>query len=364
MNTLHVHYAGSPALDAIVGRLRLVLLAALVAGALLPGGGARRAIAGEDAAASHPPRAYVTGVQHAWQTWNNCGPATLTMSLSYWGWWGDQALAAKTLKPVPDDKNVSPSEMVDFVRREVPDVEAVYRHAGDLHLVKRLVAAGFPVILETGFTPPGYNWMGHYRLVVGYDDDEAAFLTYDSYQGINIVVPYDEADEVWRHFNRVYVVTYWADREEEVSALLGDDWDVDANAQRALQAARAEVEAAPDDAFAWFNLGTSHALNAEYEEAAAAYDEAFRIGLPWRMLWYQFGPFEAYLNTGRLDDVIRAVNRVFRYTSHVEEAHYYRGLVHLAREEREAAAAMFRTALEHNPNFERAQLALEELLDG
>ena len=38
--------------------------------------------------------------------------------------------------------------------------------------------------------------------------------------------------------------------------------------------------------------------------AASAFDEARRIGLPYRMLWYQFGPFEAYLRVGRYQDVI------------------------------------------------------------
>ena len=44
--------------------------------------------------------------------------------------------------------------------------------------------------------------------------------------------------------------------------------------------------------------------SAAIEEAAAAFDQARQIGLPWRMLWYQFGPFEAYYETGRYDEVI------------------------------------------------------------
>ena len=32
-----------------------------------------------------PPTVQLTGLTHVWQTWNNCGPATLAMNLSYFG---------------------------------------------------------------------------------------------------------------------------------------------------------------------------------------------------------------------------------------------------------------------------------------
>ena len=32
-----------------------------------------------------PQKINLTGFQHEYQTWNNCGPATLGMALSFWG---------------------------------------------------------------------------------------------------------------------------------------------------------------------------------------------------------------------------------------------------------------------------------------
>ena len=32
-----------------------------------------------------PATASLSGIRHAWQTWNNCGPATLSMQMSYFG---------------------------------------------------------------------------------------------------------------------------------------------------------------------------------------------------------------------------------------------------------------------------------------
>ncbi|MCZ7544835.1 MAG: C39 family peptidase [Anaerolineae bacterium] len=314
-------------------------------------------------ASSHttPPTAHLMGVAHTYQTWNNCGPATLTMALSYWGWPGDQGLVAESLRPNPEDKNVSPSEMTAFVNGEFADLRAVHRYAGSLKLVKGLVAAGFPVIIETGFIPEGEDWMGHYRLVVGYDDAEAALFTFDSYQGAGVPLAYDDADALWQHFNRAYVVVYPAAQEADVAHHLGDDWEADHNAQRALAAAQSEVEADPGNPFAWFNLGTSYTYSGQYAEAAAAYDEAFAIGLPWRMLWYQFGPFEAYLNTDRLDDVVALARRNHGNTQEVEETYYYWGLALQRQGERDEAGAKFEQAIAANRYFDPAHQALQAL---
>ena len=66
--------------------------------------------------------------------------------------------------------------------------------------------------------------------------------------------------------------------------------------------------------FAWFNKGSNHNVLGEYTEAAFAYDFAFTLYRelpvalrPWRMMWYQSGPYEAYYQTGRYEDVIGLV---------------------------------------------------------
>jgi hypothetical protein len=58
-----------------------------------------------------PARFVLNDVQHEHQGWNNCGPVTLGMALSYWGCSDGQYDIAPVLKPDPEDKNVSPWEM-------------------------------------------------------------------------------------------------------------------------------------------------------------------------------------------------------------------------------------------------------------
>ncbi len=302
------------------------------------------------------------------QTWNNCGPATLTMLLNFWGWGGSQKTAAATLKPDAEDKNVSPDQMVAFVNDEIAGLQAVVRYGGTLELLKRLLVAGFPVIIETGFEPDGEEWMGHYRLLVGYSDLEASFYVYDSFLGDGEnhqgrVEDYESIDTFWQHFNRIYLVIYRPDQEAQLADILGESWDVEANARRALQTAQREAQMDPGNPFAWFNLGTSFVLLGDYEKAATAYDQARYIGLPWRMLWYQFGPYEAYLNTDppRLEDVEALAKASLSTTQYVEETYYYLGMVHMMRGEDEEAASQFHTALRHNRNFTPAATALAQV---
>ena len=82
----------------------------------------------------------LTGVTHEYQQMNNCGPATLSMALSYWGWSGDQRDTRAVLRPnfsSFDDKNVSPYEMAEFVEEQT-EFRAFVRIGGEIDTIKRL----------------------------------------------------------------------------------------------------------------------------------------------------------------------------------------------------------------------------------
>lgn len=312
------------------------------------------------------PSARLYGFEHTYQTWNNCGPATLTMGLSYYGWTEDQAVAAAFLKPDAEDKNVTPNQMVQFVN-ESTGVRALVREGGDLDMIRRLILEGFPVIVETGYMPEGYDWMGHYRLVIAYDDQLRELYVYDSFLGHGdlqgLPVNFDQFDETWQHFNRTYIVIYDPAREAELRQVLGDHADPTLNFQHALEVARQEATANPDNPFAWFNMGTSYVGLDMYAEAAQAYDQARNAGsgLPWRMLWYQFGPFEAYYEVGRYDDVLALVQANLGTTPYVEETYYWTGMVYMQKGQYAPARNQFNLTLQHNRNYTLAREALDEL---
>lgn len=290
-----------------------------------------------------------------YQTWNNCGPATVSMALGPVGIVVDQAAAAKDLKPDPDDKNVGPAELAAFARAR--GAGAAARVNGDLDRLRALVAAGWPVIAETWFVPEPGDEMGHYRLVTGYDRAADVILAADAYAGPALRIPAAEFDAVWRVFNRTYVVVFPPEAEAAVAAVLGPDADDAAMYARAAATARVETEAV-GDAFAWFNLGSSLVGAGQPVEAAAAFDRARAIGLPWRMLWYQHGPFEAYAAAGRWDDVAALAGANLANAPNLEESLYWRGRARAAAGDADGAAADWRQALELRPGFPEAGAAL------
>jgi tetratricopeptide (TPR) repeat protein len=242
--------------------------------------------------------------------------------------------------------------MVQFVN-EQSDLRAITRMGGDLTLLKSLIAAQFPVIIETGYMPEGYDWIGHYQTVVAYDDLQDMIYLYDSFlgdgtSGEGLAESYADLDRNWQHFNRTFIVIYDPNRESEIRAILGERADPVRAAEIALDAAQAEALANRRDVFAWFNMGTSLTRLGRYDEAAAAFDKARSEGaLPWRMIWYQFGPFEAYFNTQRYDDVLALVNiNLTNGAQYVEETHYWHGRVLEARGDLAGARQAFNQALQ------------------
>jgi tetratricopeptide (TPR) repeat protein len=321
------------------------------------------------------------------------------MALNYWGWSGNRDDVAKVIKPgVNDPKldfiqrgrtdlNVMPYEMVDFVNDET-EYRSLSRYGGTIDLLKRLIAGGYPIIIEKGYyqrdTAGAHTWMGHYAFVTGYDDAQKTFIWQDVYVplelcegdtkkvGGNRQVSYDEFITGWRAFNYLFVVVYPSDKEGDVTRLLGD-WNDSARAnQNALNLAEQDIQSVEgiDLYFAWFNKGTSHVQLLQYGEAASAYDLAFSVYptipedvRPWRMLWYQTGPYWAYFYSGRYQDVISLADLTLSTPSTgptLEESLYWRGLAEFALGDSVNAFADMREAVRLNPNFTAGLQKLQE----
>jgi tetratricopeptide (TPR) repeat protein len=308
----------------------------------------------------------LTGFNHQWQTWNNCGPATLSMQMSYFGSQLDQAAIGSHLRTNPDDKNVSPDELLRFAQNHGYEAHILVNGSADQ--LKLLLSNGIPVLIETWLEDEPDDGMGHYRLLTGYDDAAGHWIAYDSYvshdllnpdgEYAGIAFPYGEMDALWRVFNRTYLVLYPQPQSALISSILGDQLDAEVMVQHSLDSALAATQANPQDPFGWFNLGSSLVLQERYREAAAAYDQARQLGLPWRMLWYQFGPFEAYFNIGRHQEVIALADATIATTQSVEELYYWKGRSLHALDNNIEAQRMLQKALELNSKYTLAAQAM------
>jgi len=316
-----------------------------------------------------PPLAQLSGYKFVQQGWNECGPANLTQALHFLGWAGTLEQVVKSLKGSREDRNVSPWEMVNFVddtlnRDQGIPVRALMRVGGSFDLIKRLVANRFAVVLEKGYVLAEEGWMGHYLTIQGYDDSKAQFHTLDTYLG-DRWEDYDKLDERWQQFNRTFVVLYPEERERELSILLGPFGDTAYSVTTALVTARQEASSRPDNQYAWFNLGTNYTLLKDYANAVKAYNKSQSLGgWQFRMLWYQFGPYEAYYMTGDYANVISLADVTLKTSPYLEESDYWRGMAMAATGQKDEAIASFKRALSLRSSYKEAADALQQVQDG
>lgn len=323
-----------------------------------------------------PARYYLPNrIQREAQGWNNCGPANLVQGLRVLGYETKQREVAAWLKPNSNDANVSPWQMAAYTNQFTP-MRAIVRVNGTLDLMKRLIYNGFGVIIETGLYDERNQWLGHYVTLVGWDDigdpNRGGFLygldtlKDNGPDGRGVREYYANLDTLWKHFNRVYIVIYRPEQEGRLRELLGEAFDERVNAEQALVRALQETKLNPNDQFAWFNVGTSYVLLGAYQQAALAYDLARSRGggWPWRMLWYQFGPFKAYYMIGDYQTVIDLASSVIQRTQHVEETYYYRGLAYAALGKMNLAIVDMQRAVRDNANLQAAAEALTRLQAG
>ncbi len=387
--------AQQAAIDAIVSATMEAHGLAQTAGATPSSASTLDNPSGPPTATSTPLPAMVNlpGVKYVNQMdrWNYCAPANLTMALNFWGWKGNRDDVAKVVKPgVNDpslnfidrgktDKNVMPYELVDFVNNDT-EYKALYRYGGDIPLFKILLANGFPVIAEKGIyesdTTGRDSWMGHYQFVTGYDDATQTFLVQATYlKGPNYRVSYRDFVDGWRAFDRVWLIVYPADREEEVMQLLGSYTDPKWAAQHSLDLVTEDIGSlnGTQQFFAWFSKGTSLVQLQQYVDAANAYDKAFQIYAtlppdystrPWRMMWYQTGPYWAYYYSGRYQDVINLANITLDPSllgvNTLEESLYWRGLAEYAIGKTSQAIADVQRSVYYNKNFAAGLAQLQQ----
>ena len=323
---------------------------------------------------------------------NNCGPATLSMYLSFYDWGKDQIAAGGVLRPNDVDVNVMPYELADFVNQHT-ELRALWRYGGDLQTIRVLLNSGFPLMIEKSFEPYSLRnegWMGHYNLVVGYDDEEQSLTVQDSYfmsyppwggeipvetwnTFIGFDFSYKELEQAWRAFNNVFIVVYPPERENEVLNALGPLASEEEACRIAYDHATQETSSHTDvreKFFAWFNAGTSLVCLQDYANAAIAFDTAFGLypdielnSRPYRILWYETGVYDAYYYTSRYQDVINLANQTLGDMAEpvLEESYYWRALSYDALSDTTRAIADLRTSLEYHPGFAPSMTKLEEL---
>ncbi len=301
------------------------------------------------------------------QDWNNCGPATLALAMRYWKWEGDQFSISRVVKPSTNDKNVNMEELAGFVNQSAKGLQAEIRVGGDLSVLKRFLAAGYPVVIETGFTMekpawPGDDlWVGHFLLLTGFEEVSQFFTAQDTLRGPDQVISYDDLLKDWAAFNHVYLVIFPTSDLTKVQGLFGADWDWETNAQNTIARLDGTMKENPNNAFTWFSAGSNLMELQRFEQADTAFDKARELGLPQRMLRYQFGPLAAAYALGDHAELQRLADYALKITPESEEALFWKGRAFLMVGNAPAAVTLFEKALQINPGYRQAIEALREI---
>lgn len=295
---------------------------------------------------------------HSYQTFNNCGPASTSMLLSYYGINKSQKEVGDILRPYQiasgdnDDKSVTLQEIADYA--ESLGFVAYHRPGGNLGLLKLLLANDIPVLTRTYLHD--YDDIGHYRIVRGFNDRTQQLLQDDSFQGPNKFYSYDNFLTLWQPFNFEYLVIVPKEQSDIVEEILGENADETVAWRNALKMA----EAGSDD-FSLFNQAIAHYYLGNYQQTIDLFERSIG-GLPSRTLWYQIEPILAYQKVGDYDTALAIISNILDNGNRAfAELYQIRGEIYLDQGDKELAKKEFETALQYKYNFTPAKEALDKI---
>ena len=294
---------------------------------------------------------------HIFQTFNNCGPAALSMALRFYGINVSQAELGNALRPyqVPegdnDDKSVTLEELAE--KSKGYGFIPYHRPMGNPEIVKQFIVNDMPVIART-LTKPSED-IGHYRVVKGYDETAGTFIQDDSLQNKNLEYTYGDFNEIWKKFNYEYLVLVPSDKKETADAILGENAKAKTAWQNAVENSEFELSSNPNDIYARFNLSVALYNIGDYKRSAYEFEQVENL-LPFRTLWYQIEPILAYYELGNYDRVFEITDRVLNnYNRAFSELYILRGEIYKEQGNITAARNEFEKAVFYNSSLKEAK---------
>ncbi len=293
---------------------------------------------------------------HIYQTFNNCGPAALSMALSYFDIKVSQQVLGQALRPYQnakgdnDDKSTTLQELA--AEAEKYNLIAYHRPNGDVALLKKFITYDMPVITRTWLKLN--DDIGHYRVVKGYDDATRVVIQDDSLQGKNLEYSYEEFDSLWGKFGNEYLVLVPKDKKDIAEAILGENLDSKVSWEIAVSNYKKKVELNPADVSLRLNLSVALFNVGDYEGSVKEFEQV-EAKLPFRALWYQIEPIQAYFELKKYDRVLFLTDKILdNQNKAFSELYLLRGQVFLKQGQMDLAEQEFEKAVFYNNNMEAA----------
>ena len=313
-----------------------------------------------------PPPAFhrIDGVGWTAQTWNNCGPANLAIVMNFWGRDIDQADIKAVIRPHDKDPHAAIDDLAAFARDAGLNASVYWN--SDLESLKAHVAAGRPVIAPAWHIDANGEEMGHYRTVYGYSDEERIVFIRDTLDGPDYALTYADFDFLWGVYNRPLILITPPSPAEAAAPAPADSPAAPVHPPNTpspphhVDRAPGSPPPAPDslnitparaEALSLFAEGMARSDKGEHAEAAAIFERAAELGLPWRIWWYFPRGLASYAAAGmneRLLAVVRAALTPYPYS---EELHYWAARAQDSAGDIQGAAASLTTSLSLKPGW-------------
>ena len=300
---------------------------------------------------------------HVFQSFNNCGPAALSMALKFYAVNVSQEELGQDLRPyqVPGGDNDDKSVTLDELAQKSKEYGLIpyHRPMGTQEIVKRFISNDIPVITRT-LTKSNED-IGHYRIIKGYDDTNGTFLQDDSLQNKNLTYTYGEFNEIWKKFNYEYLVLVPKNKEFLAKQILGENVDEKVAWQNAIENSNSELATNPNDIYSRFNLSVALYNIGDFKKSAEEFEKVENL-LPFRTLWYQIEPIEAYFELGNYDRVFQITDRILNNQNRAfSELYILRGKIYQSQENIQSAKQEFEKAVFYNSGNKEAWGLLNSL---
>ncbi len=307
------------------------------------------------------PTSYIISKKlHVFQTFNNCGPATLSMALSYNGINKSQKELGNILRPYQiaggdnDDKSVTLIEVANQAKEY--GLTTYLRPNGTIEKLKQLIANDIPVITRTWLK--ANEDIGHYRIVRGYNDSAEEILQDDSLQGNNLSYSYKDFEKLWLPFNYEYLVLVPADKKDLVEKILGEELTEKKAWENALVRVEAERDRDPQNWNLTFALSRIYYYLRDYKASISEFEKVENT-ISFRTLWYQIEPVLALYEDGQYDRVLTLTNKVLSNQNLAySELYIIRGDIYEKKNDPNAARIEYEKAIRYNTNSREAKSRL------
>lgn len=285
------------------------------------------------------------------------------MTLRFYGINVNQTELGQALRPYQvangdnDDKSVTLDELAEKAKEY--GLIPFRRPNGNIEKIKLFITYDIPVIAKT-WTKVDED-IGHYRVVKGYDDSDGEIIQDDSLQNKNLRFSYSEFNAMWKKFNYEYLVLVPQDKKEIAEKILGEDADFKKAWQNAVNHTQDELQKDPDDIYARFNLSVAFYNVGNFKQSVEEFEKV-ENSLPFRTLWYQIEPIQAYYRLGNYDRVFAITDKILNtFNRAFSELYILRGNIYLKQGDKQAAKTEFEKAILYNQNLKEAQDALNSL---